>query len=157
MVTCYIGLGSNLGDREYFINTAIEKIRLLMNTRLARISSLVESLPESGPAQGLYLNCAIEIKTGLTPYQLLVELQKIESDLGRVRTIKNGPRIIDLDILLYGEVRMKESSLCLPHPRMLKREFVMRPLEEIAPQVVKRLRAGKAAARRKQGRIKKKR
>jgi 2-amino-4-hydroxy-6-hydroxymethyldihydropteridine diphosphokinase len=140
MVVCYIGLGSNLGDRQYYINTAIRRIRLLMNTRVTKISGIIETEPEEGPPQGEYLNCVIEIQTSLSPYELLKRLQKIEVDLGRVRTIKNGPRNIDLDIILYGNARINENSLCIPHPRMLKREFVMKPLKEIAPDVIKRLK-----------------
>jgi 2-amino-4-hydroxy-6-hydroxymethyldihydropteridine diphosphokinase len=154
MVTCFIGIGSNLGDRQYYIETAISRIRLLMDTRVTKISKIIETLPEGGLPQGRYLNCVIEIQTALSPYELLGRLQKIESDLGRVRTIKNEPRNIDLDILLYGNARIKETSLCIPHPRMLKREFVMQPLREIAPQVVKKLKAKMASG--KQGLPKKK-
>ena len=147
MVNCFIGLGSNLGDRQYYIKTAIRRIRLLMATRVTKISKTIETQPEGGLPQDRYLNCIIEIKTGLSPYELLKRLQRIEADLGRVRTIKNGPRTIDLDILLYGDIRINENSLCIPHPRMLQREFVMRPLRDIAPGVVKRLK-GKRAVRK---------
>lgn len=139
MVTCFIGIGSNLGDREYYIDTAIKEIKALANTRLRKLSKLIESLPRGSPLQGPYLNGVIEIETTLLPYQLLQELQKIEVALGRVRSVKNAPRTIDLDILLYGDVQIKEESLYIPHPRMLKREFVMKPLEEIAPEAVKKL------------------
>ncbi|MGD9014638.1 MAG: 2-amino-4-hydroxy-6-hydroxymethyldihydropteridine diphosphokinase [Candidatus Omnitrophota bacterium] len=141
MVTCFIGIGSNLGDRQYYIETAISMIRLLTQTRVNQVSKIRETLPEGNLAQGRYLNCVIEIQTTLSPYELLRRLQKIEADLGRVRSIKNEPRNIDLDILLYGNIRIKENSLCIPHPRMLKREFVMQPLGEIAPQVVKKLKS----------------
>ena len=141
MVTCFIGIGSNLGDRQYYIDTAINRIRLLTNTRVSKISKIIETMPESGLPQGRYLNCVVEIHTVLSPYELLSRLQKIEADLGRTRKVKNEPRNIDLDILLYGSACIKEDSLCIPHPRMLKREFVMEPLREIAPQIVKRLKA----------------
>jgi len=140
MVICFIGIGSNLGDRQYYIETAINRIRLLMDTRVTKVSRTIETLPERGLQQGRYLNCVIEIQTTLSPYELLSRLQNIEADLGRVRTTKNESRNIDLDILLYGDAQINEDSLCIPHPRMLKREFVMLPLEEIAPQVAKRLR-----------------
>ena len=116
-----------------------------MDTRIIKISSIIQTQPDSDIPQGLYLNCVIKVKTGLSPYELLKRLQRIEVDLGRVRAMKNGPRTIDLDILVYGDTRMKERSLCLPHPRMLKREFVMKPLSEIAPGVAKRLK-GKTTA-----------
>lgn len=104
-----------------------------MDTRVTKISSIIETHALGGPLQGPYLNCVIEIQTTLSPYELLKRLQKIEVDLGRIRTIKNGPRTIDLDILLYGDIQIKEESLCIPHPCMFQREFVMKPLMEIAP------------------------
>jgi 2-amino-4-hydroxy-6-hydroxymethyldihydropteridine diphosphokinase len=149
MVTCYIGLGSNLGDRHYYINTAIRRIRLLMETRVTKISKIIETLPVGGPQQGQYLNCVIEIQTDLSPYELLKRLQKIEADLGRVSIIKDGPRNIDLDILLFGDAKINEDSLCIPHPRMLNRDFVMKPLEEIAPTLVKGLKKVKRLARKR--------
>ena len=148
MVICYIALGSNLGDRQYYIKTALRRIRLLTDTRITKISRIIQTQPEGGPPQGKYLNCVIEIQTTLSPYELLSRLQKIESDLGRVRTIRDGSRTIDLDILLYSDIQIKEDSLCIPHPRMLKREFVMRPLEEIAPELVKRLKGKSAVYKR---------
>ncbi len=149
MVTCYIGLGSNLGDRQYYINTAIRKIRLLMDTRVTRISKIIETHALGGPPQGPYLNCVIEIQTTLSPYELLKRLQRIETVLGRVRTVKNGPRNIDLDILLYGDAQIKEDSLCIPHPRMSQREFVMEPLKDIAPEAAKKLKGKKAFSRQR--------
>jgi len=141
MITCYIGVGSNLGDRQYYINTAIRKIMMLIGTRVRKISRIIESFPQGGPVQGPYLNGVIEIETELNPYQLLQELHKIESSLGRVRVVKNGPRTIDLDILTYGDLCINEEALCIPHPRILEREFVLGPLGEIAPEVVRKLQA----------------
>jgi len=141
MATCYIAIGSNLGDRRGFIESAIKKMRLLANTKVKKVSSIIESLPQGGPLQGLYLNGVLAIETDLTPYQLLQELQKIELTLGRVRTVLNAPRPIDLDILTYGDICMEEEALCLPHPRMLERDFVLIPLSEIAPELVKKLRS----------------
>jgi 2-amino-4-hydroxy-6-hydroxymethyldihydropteridine diphosphokinase len=140
MVFCYIGLGSNLGDREHNIHTAVRKMKSLMHTKVRRISSVIETLPQGGPAQGLYLNAVAEIETGLDPYRLLVELQSIEMVLGRVRTVLNGPRTIDLDILTYGDICIEEEALCIPHPRMLEREFVLIPLQEIAPGVIEKVK-----------------
>ena len=109
MATCYIGIGSNLGDRRSYINTAIRKIRVLVNTRINKVSNIIETEAVGGTGQGRYLNCVIEAKTSLSPYGLLQGLQKIELDLGRVRTIRNGPRKIDLDILLYDSIKIKEA------------------------------------------------
>lgn len=139
MVTCYIGLGSNLGDRHYYIQSAIRKIMMLSGTRVRRSSHLIESLPQGGPAQNLYLNGVIEIETELLPYQLLGELQRIEVSLGRVRIVKNGPRTIDLDILTYGDIYMQEEALCIPHPRIMERDFVLVPLKELAPLVIEKI------------------
>jgi len=150
MVVSYIGLGSNLGDREYYINTAISKMRSLLNTRVTKISKIIQTEPLAGPQQGPYLNCVIEIQTDLSPFKLLEKLQKIETDLGRVRTaVRNAPRNIDLDILLYGDVQIKEDSLYIPHARMFERRFVMDSLEEIAPGAVKRLKAKLFTPRKK--------
>jgi 2-amino-4-hydroxy-6-hydroxymethyldihydropteridine diphosphokinase len=139
MVTCYIGIGSNLGDRQYYINTAIRKIMMLINTRVRKISQIIETPAQGGPLQGPYLNGVLEIETEISPYQLLQEFQKIESSLGRVRSVKNAARTIDLDILTYGELRIDETALCIPHPRLLEREFVFKPLSEIAPGVIKKI------------------
>jgi 2-amino-4-hydroxy-6-hydroxymethyldihydropteridine diphosphokinase len=148
MVFCYIGLGSNLGDREHNIHTAVRKMKSLMHTKVRRISRVIETLPQGGPAQGPYLNAVAEIETSLDPYNLLVELQRIEMVLGRVRTVLNGPRTIDLDILTYGDICIEEDALCIPHPRMLEREFVLLPLQEIAPGVIEKVKKIKKAAKK---------
>lgn len=140
MVTCFIGIGSNLGDRQYYINTAVKKIKTLPHTRVKGISTVIESLPEDGPGQSPYLNAVIKIETQLFPYPLLQELQNIESQLGRRRTIKNAARTIDLDILLYGDLCLNEEALRIPHPQALKRGFVFEPLKEIAPEMIKKTR-----------------
>ncbi|MFH0828550.1 MAG: 2-amino-4-hydroxy-6-hydroxymethyldihydropteridine diphosphokinase, partial [Candidatus Omnitrophota bacterium] len=129
------------GDRKFYVESAIKKIRILPNTKVKKVSSIIETAQQGGPAQGPYLNAVLEIETGLLPYQLLKELQQIEAGLGRVRVVVNGPRTIDLDILVYGDLCMKEEALCIPHPRMLERNFVMLPLKEIAPELVQSLRA----------------
>lgn len=139
MSICYIGVGSNLGDRQENIRLAIDKINRLKNTKVAKISSIIETEPVGGSPQGRFLNAAIEIQTELSPQQLLNNAQNIENELGRVRTIKNGPRTIDLDILLFDNQKIREKDLIVPHPKILEREFVLVPLREIAPQMVKKL------------------
>jgi 2-amino-4-hydroxy-6-hydroxymethyldihydropteridine diphosphokinase len=139
MPVCYLGIGSNLGNREENIAQAIEKVRQLPDTAVVKVSSLIETDPQGGPQQGLFLNAAMEIKTQLSPHQLLSALQKIENDLGRVRVVKNGPRTIDLDILLYDNLNLAEADLVIPHPRMKERDFVLRPLREIAPLAAEKL------------------
>lgn len=143
MVICYIALGSNLGERKLYIESAIKKIRCLANTKVSKVSSIIETVPRGGPPQGPYLNAVLEAATELTPYQLLQELQKIELMLGRVRSVLNAPRTIDLDILTYGDICMKEEALCIPHPRMMERDFVLIPLKEIAPELIQKLRGRK--------------
>jgi 2-amino-4-hydroxy-6-hydroxymethyldihydropteridine diphosphokinase len=138
MPVCFIGLGSNLGDRLTNINLAVAKIRQLKETKVTKMSSVIETPPVGGPPQAKYLNAAVEISTSLGPRELLTSLQNIESGLGRIRTIKNASRTIDLDILLYDDLVINEPGLILPHPRMREREFVLTPLKEIAPGVTKR-------------------
>lgn len=145
MVTCYIGIGSNLGDRKYYIEAAIKKIKMLSLTKVRKVSGIIESPAQGGPQQGPYLNGALEIETELTPFQLLRELQEIERSLGRVRIVKNGPRTIDLDILTYADAAFNEEALSIPHPRILERDFVSGPLKEIAPEEIKKLLARSAA------------
>lgn len=136
---CYIGLGSNLGDRALNIQLAIEKIRQIQDSKITKISSIIETLPVGGPPQEKFLNAAIEIQTNMSPRKLLKNLQMIESELGRLRTVKNGPRTIDLDILFCRDMQIREKDLIVPHPRIKEREFVLTPLREIAPDLVKRL------------------
>jgi 2-amino-4-hydroxy-6-hydroxymethyldihydropteridine diphosphokinase len=128
---CYIGIGSNLGDREKYIENAIEKLNNIEGVEVKKVSGIHETEPMAGPKQGKYLNAAIEIETALKPRELLAKLQDIEKQLGRKRTVKNAPRTIDLDILLYGDSKIDEPDLKIPHPGMREREFVMKPLKEI--------------------------
>jgi len=131
MVTCYIGLGSNMGNRKQNIKMAIDKINLIKKTRVTKISSIIQTLPVGGPKQNKFLNAAAEIKTALSARILLYNLQRIEKELGRVRNIKNGPRTIDLDILIFGDKKINACNLVIPHPRMQERGFVLKPLSEI--------------------------
>ncbi len=128
---CYIGIGSNLGDRQKYIDSAILKLKETEGVEVKRVSGIHETEPVGGPKQGKYLNGAIEIETHLEPREIMIKLQKIEKQLGRIRTVKNAPRTIDLDILLYGDKKIDEPDLKIPHPRMHEREFVMRPLGEL--------------------------
>jgi len=120
-----------LGDRKKHIEDAIEKLKNIEGVEVKRVSSIYETEPVGGPKQGKYLNGAIEIETGLGPREFLGKLQDIEKELGRKKTVKNGPRTIDLDILLYGDNKIDEPDLKIPHPNMREREFVMKPLKEI--------------------------
>ncbi|MBN1353265.1 MAG: 2-amino-4-hydroxy-6-hydroxymethyldihydropteridine diphosphokinase [Candidatus Omnitrophica bacterium] len=129
--TAFIGIGSNLGDRKANIDKAMELVRLIKGVRLMAFSSIYETEPAGGPPQGKFLNGVFKVETDGSPLKLLHELQKIEKYLGRKRTVKNGPRTIDLDILLFGNKRINTKKLKVPHPRMHKREFVLKGLREL--------------------------
>ena len=131
MVTCYIGIGSNLGDRRKFIDRAIEELRKSAHIEVKRRSSIYETDPVSEIPQGKFLNGVVEIKTSLRPQALLSELNRIERELGRVRAVRNGPRTIDLDILYYGDEHIAQKDLIIPHPKINEREFVLRGLREL--------------------------
>ena len=132
MVICYLGVGSNLGQRRKNIKLAVKSIKALQNTKIIKVSKLLESLPSGGPAgQPNYLNAVLKISTNLSPLNLLKKLKNIENKLGRVKTVRFGPRVIDLDILLYGDRIIRNQFLTIPHPRMFGRDFVIKPLIEV--------------------------
>jgi len=141
MVEAFIAIGTNLGEREENIKKAIQLLSQNADIIVEKVSSIRETEPQGGPPQPRYLNGVIKIKTALKPRQLLKVLQVIENSLGRERAVKFGPRIIDLDILLYGDRIIAQSDLEIPHPRMREREFVMEPLREIEPNIEKMLKA----------------
>jgi 2-amino-4-hydroxy-6-hydroxymethyldihydropteridine diphosphokinase len=132
-VSVLLGLGSNLGGRREFIERAARLIDEIEGVELKSLSSLIETEPVGGPPQGKYLNGAAELETALEPRDLLARLQEVEAELGRVRKVLNGPRNIDLDILLFGDSVVEAGDLVVPHPRMCERAFVLEPLNEIAP------------------------
>jgi len=133
MPVVFIGLGSNLGDREDYINKAINCLKETSNITVEKVSSIIETEPQDVAGQGKYLNAVIKLETNFAALDLLKKMQSIEDSLGRVRTFKNvhRPRTIDLDILLYGEEVIDEPELKVPHPRMFERKFVIEPLLEI--------------------------
>jgi 2-amino-4-hydroxy-6-hydroxymethyldihydropteridine diphosphokinase len=136
-VTAYIALGSNLGDREGYLSRALAALRQRPGVRVVRVSSFHETAPVGGPpGQDNFLNAAAELETDLGPEGLLHALLDIERQLGRVRRERFGPRTIDLDLLLYGDLVRDEPDLTVPHPRMHERLFVLGPLAEIAPDVI---------------------
>jgi 2-amino-4-hydroxy-6-hydroxymethyldihydropteridine diphosphokinase len=129
----YLSLGSNVGDRAANLNTAIQRLRVLGN--VVAVSSFYETEPVEFTAQAWFLNCAVVLATGKTPRELLDGILEIEQQLGRRRTQKKGPRIIDIDILLFGNLILDDSGLTIPHAAMHERRFVLEPLAEIAPDV----------------------
>lgn len=137
MVTSYIGIGSNLGNRKRNIQKAMELLKGSEAIGIEKVSSIYETEPMGGPAgQNNYLNGVIKIKTSLGPSALLKRLQDIEAALERRRAVRNGPRTLDLDILAYGRRVVAKPKLMIPHPLMDKRPFVLRGFCEIAPDFV---------------------
>ncbi|MHA7768264.1 2-amino-4-hydroxy-6-hydroxymethyldihydropteridine diphosphokinase [Bacillus atrophaeus] len=133
--TAYIALGSNIGDRESYLRQAVVLLQQHEAVTVTKVSSIYETDPVGYEAQDEFLNMAAEIKTSLTPFELLDLTQGIESELGRKRDIRWGPRTADLDILLYNRENIETEQLIVPHPRMYERLFVLAPLKEICPQV----------------------
>lgn len=132
MTVCYLGIGSNLGNRRKNIKLALQKVRELKGAKIIKVSKIIETMPVAGPKnQGRFLNAALKIETSLTPFALLKSLKNIEKELGRTNTVRFGPRTIDLDILFYGNRIIKSKKLDIPHPRISERDFVLGPLSEI--------------------------
>ncbi len=134
MKTAYLGLGSNLGERAANLESAIQRLDS-ERVRVTRRSSVWETEPRDLLEQPFFLNQVVEIETDLFPRQLFQHLQRIEREMGRQKRIAKGPRLIDLDILLYGNSIVKSAELEIPHPRMTERRFVLAPLAELAPDL----------------------
>jgi 2-amino-4-hydroxy-6-hydroxymethyldihydropteridine diphosphokinase len=134
MKTVYLSLGSNLGDRSANLSNAIERLSS-DDFRVLRASSVWETEPRDLPDQPWFLNQVVEAETSLFPLQLLQRLHRIERGLGRRRTTPKGPRIIDIDILLFGRAVVQAADLEIPHPRMTERRFVLEPLAELVPDL----------------------
>jgi 2-amino-4-hydroxy-6-hydroxymethyldihydropteridine diphosphokinase len=135
MASAYLGLGSNEGDRAETIQAAVAKLNGTAGITVTRISSLYETEPLEYPDQGWFLNAVAAVETGLSPEALLDVLLDIEASLHRERTIRFGPRTIDLDLILYGDEVITTGRLQVPHIRCHARAFVLIPLGEIAPDV----------------------
>jgi len=131
-VRAYLGLGSNLGDRQAHLRTAVAGI-----DDTVRVSPVYETEPVGGPAgQGPYLNVVVELETTHSPRELLELARRLEADAGRVRTVRHGPRTLDVDVLLVGDLVVADPDLVVPHPRMWERRFVLAPLAVLAPEIV---------------------
>lgn len=129
----YISMGSNIGDTNGYLNNAIKAVEHDENCRVTKISPFYVTKPVGGIEQDDFLNCCIEIKTLYSPYELLDFVNSVENKNGRERIIHWGPRTLDMDIVLYEDCVMSEERLTIPHKEMAKREFVLRPLKDIAP------------------------
>ncbi len=133
LVDCWIGLGSNLGDRIGSLQSAVRYLARIGNVEILKTSSIYESDPWGFVDQPIFLNAVLHARTALGPVQLLVCLQAIEAEIGRTRTFRWGPREIDLDILRYGDEPINRRGLISPHPAMEERAFVLVPLREVSP------------------------
>ena len=128
-----IALGSNMGDRQGYLYGAVEKLDAVKGCRVRKVSGFLETPPYGVTDQADFLNGCLELETLLYPHELLDELHRIEKEAGRERILRCGPRTLDLDIIFYDDLILQDSDLCIPHVEMHKREFVLKPLSEIAP------------------------
>jgi 2-amino-4-hydroxy-6-hydroxymethyldihydropteridine diphosphokinase len=129
----YLSLGSNLGDREANLRTAIEKLKAI--GEVVAVSSFYETEPVEVTAQPWFLNCAVKFDTEKMPRQLISSILAIEQSMGRQRKLQKGPRTVDIDILFFGSSIIDIPSLTVPHPHLHERRFVLEPLAEIAPDL----------------------
>src|SRR5437879_5734577 len=133
----YLALGSNLGDRQRYLDNAVSRLRAAPGITVRRVSPYYETAPVGGPADsGAYLNAVAEADTLLTPEQVLQTLLDVERSFGRIRTEPNAPRTLDLDLILYGDLVRHGPDPIVPHPRMHERRFVLQPLADLAPEVI---------------------
>jgi 2-amino-4-hydroxy-6-hydroxymethyldihydropteridine diphosphokinase len=134
-MNAYIGIGANLGDARANVDDAVARLALLPESRLLRTSPYYRSAPIDSSGDD-YVNAVVAIDTRLVAEDLLAALHRIEAEHGRERPYRNAPRTLDLDLLLYGDAIIATDTLIVPHPRMLERAFVLRPLLDIAPAIV---------------------
>jgi 2-amino-4-hydroxy-6-hydroxymethyldihydropteridine diphosphokinase len=131
-VRSFLGLGSNMGDRQGQLRTAVESL-----PDVVAVSPVYETEPVGGPpGQDRFLNVVVELDSELTPRELLEVAHRLEERAGRVRTVRDGPRTLDVDVLLVGDLVVDEPDLVVPHPRMWERRFVVAPLSDLAPDLV---------------------
>jgi 2-amino-4-hydroxy-6-hydroxymethyldihydropteridine diphosphokinase len=135
----YLALGSNLGDRLEHLQHAINELAHHRDVDVVAVSDVYATDPVGGPEQGEFLNAVVAIETTLAPHALLGVAKRIERSAGRVRTVRWGPRTLDVDVLLYDDVRVDDDDLVVPHPRMWERDFVLVPLRDVAPERVTQL------------------
>lgn len=131
--TAYIGLGSNLGDRERTLRNALEKLDERADVEVVQVSEFRETEPVGGPPQGNFVNGAAELRTTLEPGELVEVLHEVEAEFGRTREVRWGPRTLDMDLLLYEDRHIDTPDLKVPHPRLHTRRFVLEPLWDLCP------------------------
>lgn len=147
MTRAFLGLGSNLGDREALLASALDR---LVAVGLTAVSPRYETEPVGGPEQGPFLNCVAELDTDLSARQLLAVCARLEAAAERVRVERWGPRTLDVDVLWVDGVTVDEPDLVVPHPRLFERRFVLAPLRDLAPDLVteEQVAAGDGEVRR---------
>jgi len=131
----YLGLGSNIGDRRFYLHKAVELLDAHPSISVVSVSPYIETEPVGPVEQEPFLNGAAIVDTALGPMELLEAIHMIENKLGRTRGVRWGPRTVDIDILIYGELVMESEELTIPHPEMHRRDFVLLPLSMIAPEL----------------------
>jgi 2-amino-4-hydroxy-6-hydroxymethyldihydropteridine diphosphokinase len=141
----YLALGSNLGDRAEHLQHAVDELAAHRETTVVAISKVYATAPVGGPEQDEYLNAVVGVDTTCSPHELLDLAHEIEKSANRVRTVRWGPRTLDVDVLLYDDLVLDDADLVIPHPRMWERDFVLVPLRDVAPGQVSRLAAEGAA------------
>ena len=134
MAVAYLGIGTNLDNRSANISSALREIANVADVDAK--SRIYETAPIGFADQPAFWNLVIRVSTELSPHDLMRRLKRIESDMGRVTTFTNGPRLIDIDILTYDDIVLDDDRIQVPHPRMMERAFVLRPLAEIAPTMI---------------------
>jgi 2-amino-4-hydroxy-6-hydroxymethyldihydropteridine diphosphokinase len=143
----YLGIGSNLGDRLEHLQLAVDALAAADDVDVVAVSPVYETAPVGGPEQPDYLNAVVAVDTARSPRALLELAHAIEADAERVRTIRWGPRTLDVDVLLVGDERVDEPDLVVPHPRMTERAFVVVPLADLDPAWRTRIPADAASVR----------
>jgi len=135
-IICYIGIGSNLGNALKNCQHAVESLSLTAGVEITRVSPFYKTEPVGIENQNMFINAVVEIRTVLSARNLFQALQSIEKDMGRDREVKGGPRIIDLDLLFYGQEVIQDADLIVPHPEIQRRRFVLEPICEIASYLI---------------------
>jgi 2-amino-4-hydroxy-6-hydroxymethyldihydropteridine diphosphokinase len=135
-VRAYLALGSNVGDRQAHLQLAVDALARTRGVLVAAVSRVYETAPVGGPPQDPFLNAVVAIDSELEPHELLAVAHEIEARAARVRTVRWGPRTLDVDVLLVGDIEVDDADLTIPHPRMWERDFVLAPLRDVAPELV---------------------
>ena len=135
-VKAYLSLGSSMGDRKAYLDKAIRLLGETRGIKVEKVSEYIETEPYGGVASNRFLNCAVCVDTFLSPHALLDEIHKTESACGRVRDKRWGDRTLDIDIIFYGDLTLRDETLTIPHPDYLNRDFVIKPLKSIAPHKI---------------------